>query len=157
MQLKLLRVLQERKFEPVGSSTTIDVDVRVVLATNQPLETLVADGRFRQDLYYRINVVKIELPPLRGRVGDIPGLATDFLQLNSAELGKQVAGFSPEALDAIRRYSYPGNVRELQNIMERAAVLCRRPTIGVEDLPPNVADPTTAAAKETVPVSARAD
>jgi DNA-binding NtrC family response regulator len=138
MQLKLLRVLQERKFEPVGSSTTIEVDVRVVLATNQPLETLVADGRFRQDLYYRINVVKIELPPLRDRIGDIPGLATHFLQVNSAELGKQIAGFSPEALDALRRYAYPGNVRELQNIVERAAVLCRRPTIGIEDLPPNL-------------------
>jgi DNA-binding NtrC family response regulator len=141
MQLKLLRVLQERKFEPVGSSTTIEVDVRVVLASNQPLERLVAEGRFRQDLYYRINVVKIELAPLRERVGDIPGLAAHFLQIHATELGKQITGFSGEALDALRRYAYPGNVRELQNIVERAAVLSRRPTIELEDLPPNVVRP----------------
>jgi DNA-binding NtrC family response regulator len=135
MQLKLLRVLQERKFEPVGSTQTIEVDVRVVLASNQPLEQLVAEGKFRQDLYYRINVVRIELPPLRDRLGDIPLLAGHFLQHHAKELGKQLAGFSGEALDALRRYSYPGNVRELQNIVERAAVLSRRPTIGIEDLP----------------------
>jgi DNA-binding NtrC family response regulator len=141
MQLKLLRVLQERRFEPVGSNRTVEVDVRVLLATNQPLEAMLADGRFRQDLYYRINVVKIELPPLRERVGDIPHLAAHVLQVHSAELGKQITGFSPEALDALRRYPYPGNVRELANIVERAAVLCRRPTIGIEDLPPGVASP----------------
>lgn len=138
MQLKLLRVLQERKFEPVGSTQTIEVDVRVVLASNQPLEDLVAQGKFRQDLYYRINVVKIELPPLRERVGDIPLLAEAFLQRFGAELGKQLVGFSPEAMDSLRRYSWPGNVRELQNVVERAAVLGTRPTIGVEDLPPEV-------------------
>jgi DNA-binding NtrC family response regulator len=138
MQLKLLRVLQERRFEAVGSSTTTEVDVRVLLATNQPLEPLVADGRFRQDLYYRINVVKIELPPLRERIADIPALADRFLRANSAELGKQLTGFTPDAMDALRRYGYPGNVRELQNIVERAAVLCRRPTVGLEDLPPAV-------------------
>ncbi|MEX2217224.1 MAG: sigma-54 dependent transcriptional regulator [Phycisphaerales bacterium] len=149
MQLKLLRVIQERRFEPVGASRTIEVDVRIVLATNQPLEPLVAEGRFRQDLYYRINVVKIELPPLRERIGDIPSLAAHFLRGNAAELGKQLTGFSPEALDALRRYAYPGNVRELQNIVERAAVLCRRPTIGVEDLPPNVASPGSAAGAPT--------
>jgi DNA-binding NtrC family response regulator len=146
MQLKLLRVLQERKFEPVGSSATTDVDVRVVLASNQPLESLVAEGRFRQDLYYRINVVKIELPPLRDRIVDIPSLASHFLQIYSAELGKQIAGFSPDALDALRRYSFPGNVRELQNIVERASVLCRRPTIGREDLPPSVVEPAVTSA-----------
>lgn len=141
MQLKLLRVLQERKFEPVGSSQTIEVDVRVVLASNQPLERLVAEGMFRQDLYYRINVVWVDLPPLRERVSDIPLLAATFLEKHGAELGKQLAGFTPEAMDALRRYHYPGNVRELQNIVERASVLSRRPTIGVEDLPPNVANP----------------
>lgn len=140
MQLKLLRVLQERRFEPVGSTETIEVDTRVVLASNQPLEDLVARGEFRQDLYYRINVVKIELPPLRERVSDIPPLAEHFLHLNGEELGKQLAGFRPEVLDALRRYSYPGNVRELQNIIERAAVLTRTPTIGLEDLPPNVVE-----------------
>ncbi len=94
MQLKLLRVIQERRFEPVGSSETIEVDVRVVLASNQPLEALVAEGLFRQDLYYRINVVKIELPPLRDRVVDIPPLAELFLELNSVELGKALTGFT---------------------------------------------------------------
>ncbi len=138
MQLKLLRVLQERKFEPVGSSQTIEVDARVILATNQPLESLVADGRFRQDLYYRINVVKIELPTLRDRIGDVPLLASHFLQRFGQDLGKQLTGFSPEAAEMLRRYSYPGNVRELQNIIERAAVLTRSPTIGAEDLPPHV-------------------
>jgi DNA-binding NtrC family response regulator len=138
MQLKLLRVLQERKFEPVGSTQTVDVDVRVVLASNQPLEALVASGQFRQDLYYRINVVKIELPPLRERVTDIPVLADFFLEKHAGELGKQLVGFTPEATDSLRRYSYPGNVRELQNIIERAAVLCRGQTVGVEDLPPQV-------------------
>ncbi len=138
MQLKLLRVLQERKFEPVGGTQTLEVDVRIVLASNQPLEDLVARGQFRQDLYYRINVVKIELPPLRDRVGDIPLLAESFLNRFGAELGKQLVGFSPEAMDALRRYSFPGNVRELQNIVERAAVLTTRQTIGVDDLPAEV-------------------
>ena len=135
MQLKLLRALQERKFEPVGSTRTVEVDVRVILATNQSLEDLVARGEFRQDLYYRINVVKIELPPLRDRVGDIPMLAEHFLEQHARELGKVFAGFSGEAIDALRRYSFPGNVRELANIVERAAVLCRGQTIGLEDLP----------------------
>ena len=138
MQLKLLRVLQERKFEPVGSSQTIEVDVRVILASNQPLEDLVASGAFRQDLYYRINVVKIELPPLRERRADIPTLALHFLEEHAQELGKTFAGFAPDALDALSRYPFPGNVRELQNIVERAAVLARGQTIERRDLPPHV-------------------
>lgn len=135
MQLKLLRVIQERRFEPVGSSQTAEVDVRIVLASNQPLEQLVSEGKFRQDLYYRINVVRIELPPLRERPDDIPALAMHFLQIHSAELGRQLTGFTPEAIAALRAYAYPGNVRELQNIVERAAVLTRRATIGIDDLP----------------------
>jgi DNA-binding NtrC family response regulator len=131
-------VLQERKFEPVGSTTTIEVDVRVVLASNQPLEQLVAAGQFRQDLYYRINVMKIELPPLRERVGDIAALAKHFLEKHAAELGKSVVGFTAEAMNALQRYGFPGNVRELANVVERAAVLTRGQTIGVEDLPPQV-------------------
>lgn len=138
MQLKLLRVLQERKLEPVGSTQTIEVDVRVILASNQPLEELVARGEFRQDLYYRINVVKIELPALRERVGDIPALAEHFLSKHGIELGKTFAGFTGEAIDALRRYGFPGNVRELENIVERAAVLSRGQTIGIDDLPPQV-------------------
>ncbi len=141
MQLKLLRVLQERRFEPVGSTRTVEVDSRVVLASNQALEALVADGRFRQDLYYRINVVAIELPPLRDRTGDVRSLAEHFLVEFGRELGKQLAGFSPEAMEAMKRYRFPGNVRELRNIVERAAVLARRPTIGIDDLPEHVASP----------------
>ncbi|MEX0875905.1 MAG: sigma 54-interacting transcriptional regulator, partial [Phycisphaerales bacterium] len=128
MQLKLLRVLQERRFEPVGSNETIEVDVRVILASNQPLEQLVESGQFRQDLYYRINVVKIEMPPLRDRVSDIPVLAEHFLGQQSSELGRRFTGFTPDALTALRRYAYPGNVRELSNIIERAAVLSRNLT-----------------------------
>jgi two-component system response regulator AtoC len=138
MQLKLLRVLQERKFEPVGSNQTVEVDVRVILASNEPLENVVADGRFRQDLYYRVNVIKVELPPLRDRVGDIPVLAEHFLSEHAAELGKSLAGFSGEAVDALRRYSWPGNVRELSNVVERAAVLCRGERVELSDLPPQV-------------------
>lgn len=140
MQLKLLRVLQERKFEPVGSNETIEVDVRVILASNQPLEDLVNQGKFRQDLYYRINVVKIEVPPLRERVGDVPALAERFLESQSEQLGRTFAGFAPEAMDALRRYPFPGNVRELANIVERAAVLARGQTITLEDLPTQVVD-----------------
>ncbi len=138
MQLKLLRVLQERRFEAVGSDKTVEVDVRVILASNQPLEVLVADGRFRQDLYYRINVVKIELPPLRERRADVALLAARFLERFASELGKQLIGFSPEAAEALRVYPYPGNVRELQNIIERAAVMAKSPTIGLDDLPEHV-------------------
>lgn len=140
MQLKLLRVLQERRFEPVGSTQTVEVDVRVVLASNQPLEDLVARGLFRQDLYYRINVVKIELPPLREREEDVLPLAAFFLEKFAAELKRQVVGFTSEAAAALRRYTFPGNVRELQNIIERAAVLCKGQTVGIEDLPAHVAE-----------------
>ncbi|MDX2148182.1 MAG: sigma-54 dependent transcriptional regulator [Planctomycetota bacterium] len=141
MQLKLLRVLQERKFEPVGSTQTVEADVRVVLASNQPLEQLVAQGQFRQDLYYRIAVLKIEVPPLRDRSSDIPVLAGHFLAKHAAELGKQIVGFSPEAMDLLQRYAFPGNVRELQNIIERAAVLATSPTISVRELPSHVISP----------------
>lgn len=144
MQLKLLRVLQERKFEPVGSSQTVEVDVRVVLASNQPLENLVASGAFRQDLYYRINVVKIELPPLRERAADIEDLAHTFLTKHAGELGRQLVGFTTDAMDALRRYAYPGNVRELQNLVERAAVLARGQVITLDDLPSHVLGATQA-------------
>lgn len=138
MQLKLLRVLQERRFEAVGSNETVEVDVRVILASNEPLDRLVAEGRFRQDLFYRINVVQIELPALRERANDVPLLARHFLEGFSAELGKELIGFTDEAMAALVKYSYPGNVRELSNIVERAAVLATRPTIGVESLPADV-------------------
>ncbi|MEM8758589.1 MAG: sigma-54 dependent transcriptional regulator, partial [Planctomycetota bacterium] len=140
MQLKLLRALQERRFEAVGSNETREVDVRVLLAANESLEDLVAEGRFRQDLYYRINVVKIELPSLRDRPSDVPVLARHFLDKFGGELGKELVGFSPEAEALLRGYDYPGNVRELQNIVERAAVLSREATVGAEALPAMLRD-----------------
>lgn len=138
MQLKLLRVLQERRFEPVGSSETVEVDVRVVLAGNQPLEDLVARGEFRQDLYYRINVIMIQLPPLRERAGDIAILADHFLQRHAREAGREMLGLTSDAINALCRYAFPGNVRELENMMERAVVLSRSPRVDVEDLPQHV-------------------
>ena len=140
MQLKLLRVIQERTFEPVGSNDPVEVDVRVILASNQPLEELVARGEFRQDLYYRINVVMIQLPPLRDRVSDIPVLAEHFRDLKAKDAGKQVIAFTDEAMTALRGYNYPGNVRELENIIERAVVLTRSTRIGLDDLPPQVVE-----------------
>jgi DNA-binding NtrC family response regulator len=138
MQLKLLRVLQEKRFEPVGGNDTVEVDVRVILATNQSLERLVQEGRFRQDLYYRVNVVKIELPPLRDRPSDIPLLVQHFLEQCSASLGRQVTGVTDEAMQALRRYAWPGNVRELGNAIERAAVLGRNATLTLDDLPHHI-------------------
>jgi DNA-binding NtrC family response regulator len=138
MQVKLLKVLQERTFEPVGSSDTRTVDVRVVLATNADLAQLVAAGQFRQDLYYRINVVTVQVPPLRDRPGDITLLAGHFLRRFTKESGREVLGFTEAALAAMRRYPWPGNVRELENAVERAVVLCRRPQIDADDLPESV-------------------
>jgi DNA-binding NtrC family response regulator len=138
MQVKLLKVLQERTFEPVGSSDTRTVDVRVVLATNADLAQLVAAGQFRQDLYYRINVVTVQVPPLRDRPGDITLLAGHCLRRFTKESGREVLGFTEAALAAMRRYPWPGNVRELENAVERAVVLCRRPQIDADDLPESV-------------------
>lgn len=139
MQLKLLRVLQERTFEPVGSNEPVEVDVRVVLASNQSLERLVSDGQFRPDLYYRIAVVVIDLPPLRDRPRDVGRLAEHFLIAKAAEAGRTVVGFDDKALAALERYAWPGNVRELENVVERAVVLARSATIGIDDLPEHVA------------------
>ena len=139
-QVKLLRVLQERKFEPVGSNETISVDTRVILASNQDLAKLVAEDQFRQDLYYRINVVNILLPSLRQRLGDIPLLSEAFLKKITQEMGRKVAGFTAEAMDLMRRYTWPGNVRELENAIERAVVLTKRPLITPDDLPQQLLD-----------------
>ena len=139
-QVKLLRVLQERKFEPVGSNQTLSVDARVILASNQDLAKLVEEQKFRQDLYYRINVVNIVLPPLRQRLGDIPLLAESFLKKLTQELNRKIAGFTPEAMDIMRRYTWPGNVRELENAIERAVVLTRRPLVTPDDLPQQILD-----------------
>jgi two-component system, NtrC family, response regulator AtoC len=138
LQLKLLRVLQERRFEPVGSTRTREVDARVLLATHRDLAGEVKAGRFREDLYYRINVVSIELPPLRERSGDIPLLAKHFLEKCLEASNKMALGFSPEAMAAMQVYLWPGNVRELENCVERAVVLSHGIRIGLEDLPQTV-------------------
>ena len=138
LQLKLLRVLQERQFEPVGSNRTISVNVRFILATNQPLADLVKSGMFREDLFYRINVVSVHLPPLSQRVGDIPALAEHFLNKWSRDIGKTVTGFTPAAMQALHVYHWPGNVRELENAIERAVVLSRRPVVDITDLPDSI-------------------
>jgi DNA-binding NtrC family response regulator len=138
MQVKLLRVLQELKFEPVGGTKTYEVDVRVILATNEDLSKAVAEGRFRQDLYYRINVINIELPPLRSRSSDIPLLAHSFLEQVREDARRTVNGFTPDAMAALERYHWPGNVRELQNVVERAVLLGKEPLITVADLPAEI-------------------
>jgi DNA-binding NtrC family response regulator len=135
MQVKLLRVLQELKFEQVGGNKTFEVDVRVVLATNEELARAVAEGRFRQDLYYRINVINVELPPLRTRPSDVLLLAHSFLEQVREDSRRQVTGFADDALAAMERYHWPGNVRELQNIVERAVLLGKGPIITLADLP----------------------
>lgn len=138
LQVKLLRAVQEMAFEPVGSNRTETVDVRLILATNKDLEEEVRAGNFREDLYYRINVVNIALPPLCERLGDIPLLANRFLVKYGAESTKDVVGFTDEAIAAMQRYHWPGNVRELENIVERGVVLTRTRHIDVGDLPPKL-------------------
>ncbi|HEU4578195.1 MAG TPA: sigma-54 dependent transcriptional regulator [Polyangiaceae bacterium] len=138
LQVKLLRVLQERKVKPVGSSQEIPIDVRVLAATNRDVEAEVAEGRFRQDLYYRLNVIRVELPPLRNRAEDIPALTERFVQRFAKEMGKDVRGLTADALRALERYTYPGNVRELENIIERAVALAGSRAIGLGDLPREV-------------------
>lgn len=138
MQVKLLRVLQDLEFEQVGGTKTFHVDTRVILATNDDLGRMVVEGRFRQDLFYRINVINVELPSLRDRISDIPLLAEHFLRQVCEDSGKQVRGFTEEAMNTIQRYRWPGNVRELQNVIERAVLLGKTGMIGVEDLPSSV-------------------
>ena len=137
-QVKLLRVLQERTFERVGGTTPVRVDVRIIAATNRDLRQMTREGAFREDLYYRLNVVSVSLPPLRHRRRDIPVLIDHFLAHYARLNGKTVEGLSREAADALMRYSYPGNVRELQNILERAVVMARQSVISRSDLPPEV-------------------
>jgi DNA-binding NtrC family response regulator len=138
LQVKLLRILQEFEFEQVGGTRTFHVDARVVLATNENLAQAVAAGRFRQDLYYRVNVINIELPALRERIADIPLLAEHFLREVREDARQDVQGFSEDALAALRHYNWPGNVRELQNVVERAVLLGRGPVITLDDLPEHV-------------------
>jgi transcriptional regulator with PAS, ATPase and Fis domain len=135
LQVKLLRALQDREFEPVGSTKTHKVNVRMILATNQDLEELVKKGQFREDLYYRINVISVTQPPLRERLGDIPMLIEHYLHHFNEQTGKQVTGFDETAMQLLRRYSWPGNVRELVNVVERSVVLARGKVVSAADLP----------------------
>jgi len=138
LQMKLLRVLQEKEFERVGSNQTIRSDVRVMAATHRNLEENIRKGTFREDLYYRLNVVTISLPPLRDRKEDILPLVDHFLKKYNRENQKQITAISKEARDLLLRYDYPGNVRELENILERAVVLSRGSTLSAQDLPANL-------------------
>jgi two-component system response regulator HydG len=139
VQIKLLRFLQERQFERVGGNDTLTVDVRLIAATNRNLPDMVKEGKFREDLYYRLNVINVEMPPLRARPSDVPLLAAHFLRKYAAENGKEIAGFSGEALERMVAYAWPGNVRELENVVERAVVLARSSEISVGELPLHVA------------------
>jgi DNA-binding NtrC family response regulator len=140
MQAKLLRVLQERRFERVGGTESIEVDVRVIAATNRSLLRLVRQGRFREDLYYRLNVVKIELPPLRERPEDIPLLAMHFTE-KYARPGEPARQISPQAMEILLQARWSGNVRQLENAIERACVTARNGVIRPEDLPPELLTP----------------
>jgi transcriptional regulator with GAF, ATPase, and Fis domain len=135
VQIKLLRVLEERKIERVGDNRSIPVDVRVITATHKNLETLIEEGRFREDLYFRINVFPLQCPSLAVRREDIPLIAQSFIRRNCVGTGKKILGLSPEALDVLTEYSWPGNVRELRNAVEYAFVLCQGGGIGVQHLP----------------------
>ena len=155
-QVRLLRVLQDRMLERVGDNKTIEVDCRIVLATNLDLEEAVRQGRFREDLYYRINVVSIEMPPLRDRTEDIPALAMHFLRRFAKDHGKRVERFSPAAVAAMRHARWPGNVRQLENVVERAVVFANAPVIELRDLPASLveAHASTAGAARTATAGA---
>ena len=134
LQAKLLRVLQEKEFEPVGSSETLTVDVRIITTTNRDIEVEVNNGNFREDLFYRLNVISLHLPLLRERVGDIPFLAGHFLEKYNRENGKAIEGISDEVLEMWKNYDWPGNVRELENTIERAVVMCKDKVLELSDV-----------------------
>jgi transcriptional regulator with PAS, ATPase and Fis domain len=136
IQIKLLRVLQEKKFERVGGEKTVEVDVRIVAATNKDLKAEIEKGNFREDLYFRLNVVNIYVPPLRERKDDIPLLAASFLKEFAKEDGKSVEGIHEKARSRLYSYEWPGNIRELRNCIESAVVMCQSNVITVDDLPP---------------------
>ncbi len=135
LQVKLLRVLQTQEYSPVGDSRTHRADVRIVAATNIDLDAAVASGKFREDLYYRLNVIQIVLPPLRERRGDIAPLVKHFAAISAARLGRPPIAFSPAAISAMEEWSWPGNVRELENTVERAVILCGSDMVEPQDLP----------------------
>jgi two-component system, NtrC family, response regulator AtoC len=143
-QVKILRVLGERTFERVGGNQTLETDVRLITATNKDLATLVAEGRFREDLYFRLNVVPLTMPPLRTRKEDLPLLVQAFLRESAKENAKPLRELAPEAMACILEYNWPGNVRELRAAIEHAVVMCSTPKIGVRDLPASVRRPVQA-------------
>ncbi len=155
LQVKLLRVLQERTVKPVGAAQEVPVQVRVLAATNRDVEADVASGKFRQDLYYRLNVIRLTLPPLRERAEDIPLLAERFIQRFSAEMGKEVVGFTPDGLRALTAYGFPGNVRELENVIERAVALSGSRLIGLGDLPEAISGHASAPAPSLLTLPAK--
>ena len=140
-QAKILRTLQEREVEPLGSSSTVKIDTRIISATNKDLENEIREGRFRDDLYYRLNVVRTEIPPLRKRREDIPLLADFFLKQYVEKNRKLVKGFTPRAMDAIMRHDWPGNVRELENLVERAVIMTRGDMITLDEFPNTINHP----------------
>ena len=144
LQIKLLRFLQEREYEPLGANERIHANVRVVAATNRPLEGLVERRRMRKDLYYRLNVMQIQLPPLCDRMEDVPLLVQHFIQRFRKISGKSITGISDEAMSLLMRHPFPGNVRELENVVERAFILCSGEEIGVESLPPQLVEQAAA-------------
>jgi two-component system response regulator PilR (NtrC family) len=150
-QAKLLRVIQEREFIPVGGEHVVKVDVRIIAATNADLPAMVAEGSFREDLYYRLNVITIKLPPLRERKEDIPALVSFFLKRFGAENGKPNLTLSPQALDVLMAYHWPGNVRQLENVIERAVVLSQGPVIEPDLFPAEVLQPPAEPAEVAVP------
>lgn len=143
LQVKLLRVLQERRFEPVGGTKTIEVDVRVIAATNSNLEKSVEQGRFREDLFYRLNVIPVSVPPLRQRQSDIPLLFHHFMQNFNSSKNRQLKGISQEAMHMLLSYSWPGNIRELENLVERLAIIKGEGIVQIEDLPVKLGRPAT--------------
>jgi two-component system response regulator PilR (NtrC family) len=151
LQVKLLRVIQDKALRRVGGTSDHQIDVRIVAATNRRLEDEVAAGRFREDLYYRLNVIQIGLPPLRDRSEDIPLLVQHFVEKYAGELGKPVPGFSEAAMKRLLEYPFPGNVRELENMVERAVALSPGGTIGPESLPPSVLEPTARGSAAKLP------
>lgn len=140
-QVKLLRVLQEQEFEPLGSTRSVKVDIRVIAATNRDMALEIRDGRFREDLFYRLNVVAVTLPPLRDRRGDIVLLAEHFLGWYAKKNRRLIKRFTPRSVDLLMRHPWPGNVRELENAVERAVILCRGDAIAPDDLPDTVCSP----------------
>lgn len=152
LQVKLLRVLQEKTFEPLGDTKSKQVDVRIITASNKNLQEQMGLGRFRDDLYYRLNVIRLDIPPLAERKEDIPLLADHFIVRFNAEKGKNISGITPDALSILMKYDFPGNIRELENIIERAFILCKGSMVDVRCLPPEISPP-----HETVSVDLRSE